>query len=421
MKLLSSKLNTAVFKQTVILSFGTLLSQIIALSVTLILQRYFYTPAQFGEYNLFLNIASVFASIATLKYEYAVMIASDQYKAKHLFAIAILSSLVMSFIAVLVILSLQYFQIVNLGGTIIYLMVFLFVFFSGINEALNNWFNRAKQYVNMAAARVLQSLIGEGAKVLFYFTPLQSVAMQVGRVVGFGFSALVLFSFKFKEFKDIFKIIKFDQIKLNTIEEKKYPLVTTPNVLINSLNAAVFSYCIFEFYGAANLGFVSVAVQYVAVPLGIISSSFGQIYFQRISEINDRENLKANYLTNVKFLSLIAIFASITVFIIPESIYSFFLGNKWNGIAIYFKICIFYMSFSFVSSSVSFIYLKLDKHKILLYFSISQLILTYFSLFLTYKYGFGLVTSFLSFAFCQALYYFACIGLGWILLNKNDE
>ena len=421
MKLLSSKLNTAVFKQTVILSFGTLLSQIIALSVTLILQRYFFTPAQFGEYNLFLNIASVFASIATLKYEYAVMIAKDQYKAKHLFAIAILSSFAMSFIAVIVILALQYFQIVNLGGTIIYIMVFLLVFFSGINEALNNWFNRAKQYVNMAAARVLQSLIGEGAKVLFYFTPLQSVAMQVGRVVGFGFSALVLFSFKFKEFKDLFRNIKFEQIKLNTIAEKKYPLVTTPNVLINSLNAAVFSYCIFEFYGAANLGLVSVAVQYIAVPLGIISSSFGQIYFQRISEINDRENLKANYLSNVKYLSIVALLASITVFIIPESIYSFFLGNKWNGIAIYFKICIFYMSFSFVSSSVSFIYLKLDKHKILLYFSISQLILTYLSLSLTYKFGFGLVTSFISFALCQALYYFACIGLGWSLLNKNDE
>ena len=54
------KINSALFKQTAILSFGTLISQLIALSITLILQRYYYSPAQFGEYNLFINITSVF-------------------------------------------------------------------------------------------------------------------------------------------------------------------------------------------------------------------------------------------------------------------------------------------------------------------------------------------------------------------------
>lgn len=422
MKLINKiKINNSILKQTAILSIGTLFSQIIALSISIILQRFFYSPAQFGEYNLFINTATVFASIATLKYEYAVMIADDQTKAKKLFIVTIFSSFVISVLAAVTISLLNYFNLIKLGGALILLLVFLLVFFSGLNDALNIWFNRSKQYLNMAYARVLQSLIGEGVKIALYFTPIQEFAMQTGRVLGFVSSSLYMFLFKFKEFKTIFKSINIVQIKTVAIDEKKYPLITTPNVLINSLNSAVFSYCIFEFYGAAKLGIISTAIQYVAVPLGIISSSFGQIYFQRISEIIEINNLKNNYLTNVKLLSFIALLSLIVVFLIPDGFYTFFLGIKWSGISIYFKICIVYMSFSFVSSSVSFIYLKLNKHNLLLYFSITQLLLTFFSLLLPYKFDYSLSVTFMFFAFFQALYYLMCIRLGWYLLNQINE
>lgn len=415
------KLNSAVLKQTAILSLGTLTSQIIALAINIILQRYFYSPEQFGEYNLFLNIATVFASVATLKYEYAVMIADNENKARYLFGVAIASSLLVACLAAFCIFFLNYFNLINLGGKYILILVFLLVFLSGLNDVFNNWFNRSKLYVNMTLARIIQSLFGEGAKLALFFTPLQSIAMQTGRVLGFGCSAMYLFFYKYKDFKSIFSNLETKQLKSYAFNEKKYPLITTPNVLINSLNAAVFSYCIFEYFGAAKLGVVSVAIQYVAVPLGIISSSFGQIYFQNISEINDFKKLRINYLNNVKFLAAIAFIVLVLVFLIPDDAYTFFLGSKWEGISLYFKICIFYMSFSFVSSSVSFIYLKLDKHKLLLYFSITQLLLTFFSLFLPNKFGFGLSTSFICYAVLQAIFYLACIGLGWFLLNKVDE
>lgn len=416
-----NKLNSALFKQTAILSVGTLISQIIALSITLILQRYFYSPSQFGEYSLFINITAVFASIATLKYEYALMIANDEYKARHLFITAIVASLIMSILAVIVIGMLQFFNVYRLGSAFIFLLAFCLVFFSGINDVLNYWFNRSKRYINMAMARILQSVVGEGAKIGLYFTPFSSIAMQMGRVIGFAFSASLLFVFKSKEFKEIAVNTSKSDIKKYALEEKKYPLITTPNVLINSLNAAVFSYCIFEFYGAANLGFVSVAMQYVAVPLGIISSSFGQIYFQSISKIYDMEELRSNYLTNLKILAVVAFIALIIILAVPEGVYTYILGSKWNGIAVYFRICILYMSFSFISSSLSFIYLKLDKHKILLYFSISQLILTFLSLFLPHMLGYGLTVAFLCFAVFQAIYYAFCIGLGWYILKVKNK
>jgi O-antigen/teichoic acid export membrane protein len=415
------KINSALFKQTAILSFGTLISQLIALSITLILQRYYYSPAQFGEYNLFINITSVFASIATLKYEYAVMISKDEIAAKHLFLIAIISSLLMSFVAIFFIAFLQYFEFIDIGGIMIFILVFLLVFFSGINDVINNWFNRSKLYINMAFTRILQSLVGEGAKIAFYFTPLSQIAMQIGRVIGFGFSGLFLLLFKFKDFKAIVNTAEISKVKEYALSERKYPLITTPNVLVNSLNAAVFSYSIFEFYGASKLGFVSVAMQYVAVPLGIVSSSFGQIYFQSISEIKNKYVLRKHYINNIKSLALIALLALIVIMLLPEEIFTLVLGEKWSGIGPFFRICIFYMSFSFISSSVSFIYLKLDKHKLLLYFSISQLLLTFLSLHIPNNLGYGLMDAFICFASFQALYYLVCIGLGWHLLKKEDE
>ncbi|TSA51928.1 MAG: hypothetical protein D4R43_00025 [Sphingobacteriales bacterium] len=52
---------------------GTLVSQLITIAISPVLSRLF-SPAEFGLYSIFINIAATTAVVSTFRYEYAVML-----------------------------------------------------------------------------------------------------------------------------------------------------------------------------------------------------------------------------------------------------------------------------------------------------------------------------------------------------------
>jgi len=78
----------------------------------------------------------------------------------------------------------------------------------------------------------------------------------------------------------------------------------------------------------------------------------------------------------------------IFIYLIPTEFYIFIFGSKWEGIDKVIKILIIWYAVSFVSSSVSFIYTRLEKQKEMFYFDLFHLLSI--SLFFIYIYIFKL-------------------------------
>ena len=77
-------------KNVLTLITGTSLSQLIPFLVLPVLQRYFYTPADFGVFTLFVSFSSVIIAMASLKYELAIVITESLEDAVNLEALSLL-------------------------------------------------------------------------------------------------------------------------------------------------------------------------------------------------------------------------------------------------------------------------------------------------------------------------------------------
>ena len=93
------------FKNILVLLTGTTLSQSIPVIASPILTR-LYSPEDFGVFALFLSLTSLFAVIATGKYDLAIIIPRKDIEAKYL----IILSLIISFFVILLVLVLVFTQ-----------------------------------------------------------------------------------------------------------------------------------------------------------------------------------------------------------------------------------------------------------------------------------------------------------------------
>jgi len=94
--------NSEFVKNVITMLSGTTAGQFIAFLMLPVVAR-LYTPVQFGEYSLFISIASVIAVIASGRYELSIVLIKKDINAFNLFAICSLLIIFTAFITYLLI------------------------------------------------------------------------------------------------------------------------------------------------------------------------------------------------------------------------------------------------------------------------------------------------------------------------------
>ena len=170
---------------------GNTIAQIIPLLAEPFLTRLF-PPEDFGLLALFISISSLFAVIATGRYELAIMLPSKEKEAINL---AGLSFLVTIFTTVLSLLVVWIFngpicRILSSESISTYLyLVPLVVFFTGLTQTLNYWFSRKKQFRKISVARIVQSSTAAGTGVGSGIMKMGTIGLISAQVLGSVFSA----------------------------------------------------------------------------------------------------------------------------------------------------------------------------------------------------------------------------------------
>lgn len=410
-------------KNVSVLVTGTALSQAIPFLMLPILQRWFYTPHDFGIFSLYISISAPFIAIASLKYEYAIVLSRDNKDAINVFFLSFIIVIAISFLLIIATLLCQFglFSFSDNKAIIPYLWTLpVIVFFAGMYEVFNYWNTREKKYNKIARSKVYQSISAESVKLAGGVLKAGNFWLIIGRIIGQIVSVIYLGFIFLKKFKGELKYINVTDIKKQARHYVHFPLFTMPTVFVSTFSGALFSMMIIKYYGTELLGIVSASTQYVAVPFGIISGSFANVFYQKISTIDSKEQMLNLYKSLAFRLMLVSILFIIVVYFIPGEFIVFILGEKWSALVVYLKIFIISLSFSFVSSSLSFIYTRLMKQRIMLLFGIFQLSLTYASIYLgNYFFGKPVETIWI-YTIAQSLYYLLTIYIA-IRFIKNSK
>lgn len=403
-------------------AIGVVLSQLIPFVLLPVLQRYYYAPEDFGLLVLYVSLSDLVIAVSTLKYEYAIVNVKKVADAFNLLILSLFSVFTFTFLTVVALLILFLFfpdliLIDRMGGWAFLLPVS--VFSLGIFQAINYWFNRRESYKFMSVTRVVNTSFGEvgklGLGVLNFFPGL-----VVGRVFGNIASAFIGVLKVYKSDRRFSRLYSFKRVKKLAITHKRYPLYVVPSVFVGVLVAFSYVRLLLAYYGEDKLGLLGVSLIYLGSAFGIISTSFGQVFFKKISDISDYRQLYALYKKFARQLFLFSLLVLLVVYIFPQNWVVIILGEKWTAVLPVCKIMVIWMSVYFVSSSLSFIYIKLEMQRIMFFLDVIHLALVLFSIvFAHYLYADFYVTLWW-FCIAQLLHYTLAIFLALRYLKKKD-
>lgn len=418
-----NKQNTSGFYRNVaVLISGTVIAQAIPFLSMPFLQKYFYSPAQFALFFAFMRFSDLFMNIANLKLELGLVLQKNKEKQEALTAIAIkvLSFVTgVSFLAVLLFRHsiAAFYGYPQLANYLLLVPIIIFCF--GLYQIMYYSLNSMGLFKSMANSKISQTASSESFKILGGFAHFGTLGLIIGRVVG-PFIAMLYSLWRVRpNLKSIFSHSKKSRIVLWK-ENRDFVFFSTPSVFVKSLINLIVLDMILRKFGAQAAGNFGASMMYIGAFLGVLSSSFGQVYFNSISSIESKSKLLKNYRSWVKRLSLISLSVLLIVFLIPKAWVIMLLGKEWGMLLPITQIMTVFLSVQFISGSLSFIYIRLNKQKTMLGLDVLQLLLSTSGLYLGYYLYKDLMPTLWFYTIAQALFYLIAIFAAIHFIKTSD-
>ena len=302
------------------MSGSNLAAQAINLITYFILPKFFFTPKEFGVFGLFLPFYFILFEIVNLKMDQSIMLPKSDGEAKKLlnfsWVIAIIISLLVTgflWIGALLFPSIDKHILFFLG---------LSLLLGGLLQPIMVWLNRERAYFRMGNIRVVQALATFGISILSFYLIKE---VFNGLIIGFiggqilallvGFVALPKLS---KSMADRSLINQYNQfIKFGTVSS-----------MVGTLSRNLPAFAIKYFFGYAYLGYYTLATKYLNAPMGIFSTSIGQIYFKEAS-VAKQPRLKELTSSIVKNIFVIIAIPTLILLFFGGGIFQFVFGAEW--------------------------------------------------------------------------------------------
>ncbi len=366
------KLKSEFSRNVLTLMTGTTIAQAIPIVISPILTR-IYTPEDFGVFALYIGIVSFIAIVATARYEMAIVLPKSEKEAINILALSILITLSIVFVITLIIIFFKetILNILNANslGNILYLVP-LSTLLAGLAQSFNYWSNRKEYFKNMSNAQIAQSLSIGVSQPLLKYSGINS-GLILGNIVGRFVSVFVLIHKFIKNDRTSLDYIKKEVMIEQMIKYKDFPLVNSLHAFSDIVRNSGSVMLISSFFGSTILGFYSLSLRVLQLPIGIIGSALGQVLYKKFSSLyNDNQPLYPYVKSIMIKLILVGLPIFGILFFIAPDLFAFVFGEKWRVAGEYSQLLIPYLFMNFLASPISSIFLILDMQKLNFYISI---------------------------------------------------
>ncbi len=409
------------FRNVFALATGNVITQALSLILIPIWTR-LYSPENIAVFELFYRFCMIMIHLFTFKYEMAILKPKKKADALNL----MFSAIIISF--VLMILLTIAFTIFNKGISAMtgnpQISDWLYIipattFFGSVGLVFNFWFNRNKKYRFMAACNITSAATNNAGKISLGFLGFYGGGLQTGLIIGNFMKSLVyLVKFLSREYY-LIRFYSFKKSKGLLKTHKNFALFSTPASLLNAFTASLHIFLFSYYYSATEVGFLAVTTRITFLPVSLIAASISPVFYQKISQIENPVLLKKTYLRLAKNLSIVSITFAVLIQFLPSHVMGIIFGHEWTALSHYLKILVWWPAFSFITSSLSFIYIRLDRQKETLIFDISKLMLVFISIAAGFHFFGSIITTLKIYTFAQVFMSISVFLFSIIFLNQN--
>lgn len=350
-------------KSVMVLMTGTVLAQAIGYLISPILTR-IYSTEEMGDLGVYLRAVSFLSALATARYEMSLPLPKSDSHSYLLYRlslrIALYTLLGTTIVGLLYLFSVS-FAFSELVFIIITILSAFFLVFINLGT---NWAIRKKQFRKISFSRVSNSLTANGLRWIFGVMHWGSIGLLIATLIGY-----IISSFSFiQEFLKIDKYHKPSRSRKKTFalvsEYRQFPLVSLPHVLIDLGRDLLIATLIIYFFSKDIFGSYSHSYTILRLPLMIVGTSIGQVFFNRCSEmVNNGTSIFGLLKKTILLLLVLSIIPFTIIFFYGEPLFYFVFGENWGTSGYYSEIMSIWLMINFIASTVSAIPIILNRQK----------------------------------------------------------
>ncbi|WP_341220908.1 lipopolysaccharide biosynthesis protein [Polaribacter atrinae] len=379
---------------------GAALSQVVIYASILILTRLFSTEL-FGIYTLFSSVTLILKPLATMQYEFAIVLPKKDKDAINLVGFSFIILTIYCLLLLVIIFFFNenittFFNITKLVNLIYLLPLSVFLF--GSVSIFDFWNNRTNMFKNISIGLITKSAVMSSSQLATGFSSFNSLGLIPGMLLGQSMQLLFLIKASTQLMQKLTKELSLKRMFFLAKKYKDIPIFNTIFNLTNNLSNELPVLLITKYFGLANSGIYGLAIKFTRAPIGIFQQSINQVFFNKASKTHNEEgNLHDLVIKTVKHLLFISSFLFIPLFAI-----SFFLdiifGENWSDVGLYSRIIIPWLFFAFLSNPISPLILILNKQKTMVVYDSFLLLFRFLALFLGYYFYDNIVISLILFS-----------------------
>lgn len=383
-----------------VLVCGTAGGQFLAILAAPILTR-LYSPEDFGLLAVYASLLSLIGVLASLRYELAIPLPESDEEAAH---VAVLSLLIVCGMTALAAIVMAIFgsSIANaLGVPVLTDYLWLLpvgVLLGGVYNVFNYWAVRTKSFTTIAGTKIRQAVVS----LLIQLTAfkLGGIALLFAQVAGQSVGTWSLARLAIR--KKAFESVTWGQIHSVAIRYKRFPIFSTWEGLGNTAGLMLPPILFASFFGAAAAGLYSLANRVLQLPMSLVGSAIGQVFFAEAAEANRKGKVGQLVAGLHSKLAHIGMAPALLLILIGPDLFSVVFGEQWRTAGEFARWMAPWIYLVFVSSPLSTLFAVMEKQVQGLFFQIVLLVSRIVAIFSGAALG-GLIETVILFSVASAL------------------
>lgn len=403
-------------RNVLVLMSGTAVAQLLPILASPIIAR-LYSPYDLGVYAAFMSLVGLLIAIAAWRYDLAIVRADKPEDARALVKVASrLNATTCVVVGLgLVIAAGPVSEAIGDPGLKPWLAGVGLVAWAYAQVAIfSYWCNRNVDYHLMSANRVVQSVATTGSQL-------------AGGAASLGATGLIGSAFigQFVALGDMFRRIRTQlygkpasSLRRVMVENKDMPMISAPTAAMETIRTSGIQLLISASFSAATLGQFSQAWRLLQTPMGLVTSSLSQVFYQKLATTS-RGEMSGTVLRTAGHAALIGAVPFALIWLLAPPLFPIIFGEPWGQAGLIAAALTPWLYVNFITSPISFLFVVVRRQGMVFWYGV---VYTAAPLWIIWNYHDDILTTvtYLSWAMAALLGFFLCMAL-WVARGFDRE
>lgn len=336
MRLSKFRSSNSILKHIVSVAGAALVAQAINIIMLPLLSR-IYTPSDFGVLSVYTSVVGILTMFTGLRYYLAIPLPKQEKYARALLYVTGFAHCVF----VIVLLAVAYcagdyiLEKTHLSALRPYLyLIPLGVFATGAYTIATQWAVREGFFSTIGWTRILQAICGNGAKLALGVIGYKPVGLLLGAVIAQGCGSSGIFHASVKK-KSLTLALSLTDIRRSIVKYRNFPIYDMWTAVVNVVGQNMPQLFLSFYYSLNIVGFYTMAVSLLSLPISIVGAAVGQVFVQRGAQAKYNGTL-ASFSEKAYYIMLtISMYPIMALSLLAPILFSLFLGTQWEESGLY--------------------------------------------------------------------------------------